>query len=88
MVLIVDAENWNRFKEYAGMCRVGAYQIKDTVEGKEVTIQAGRFAIKMVFSDPINDPQQKKQFDELREFCNLNSFFEIAGSMNDELLFA
>jgi hypothetical protein len=87
MVLIVDAENWNLFKEYAEHCRVGTYQIKDTVEGKEVTIQAGRFAIKMEFSD-LKDPGQKEQFDELLEFCALNSFFEITGSINDEILFA
>lgn len=84
--------DWNAFKAYAENCRLGTFQVKETLEGIEIRVRAGRLGFKAHFvgaldqSEPkFADVESEKTFNEITEFCKLQGYTQVVGSIPDEL---
>jgi hypothetical protein len=75
-------EEWDSLEEYAQCCRIGAYQLKDAVDGLELRVKVGRLGFVRTFKNA-EDPL----FNRILSFCNLRGFYKIQGHVDDELFF-
>jgi len=80
MVNIV--KNWNQMEEYAEYCRVGQYQMLETLDGIEIRVLVGRFGYIKTFKDS-KDPLLNR----ILEFCSRNDFVEVLGNIPEEQFF-
>lgn len=83
--------DWRAFKEYATNCRLGTYQVKETTEGLEVRVRTGKLGFKTHIQGAIEkdepkfaDPKDEDVYNEIIEFCKLQGFTQVVGSIPDE----
>ena len=75
-------KDWNQMEEYAEFCRIGQYQVTQTLDGTEVRVFVGRFGYIKTFKDP-KDPDLNR----ILEFCIRNNFIEVISNIPDEQFF-
>lgn len=75
-------KDWRMLEEYAEGCRVGAFQVREVVEGWEVRVHVGRFGFVKTFKD-----EKDGELAHIRKFCEKAGFVEITGSVDDSLFF-
>jgi len=80
--LVNIVEDWESLEEYARMCRFGAYQFKDSIDGLELRVKVGRLGFVKTFKNA-EDPL----FNRIISFCNIRGFFKIQGRVDDEVFF-
>ena len=83
--------DWEGFKAYAQNCRLGTWQVKETLEGLEVRVRAGRLGFKAHLVGALDsgepkfaDAQTEKLYNEIIEFCKLQGFTNVVGSIPDD----
>ena len=81
--MVSITHDWEGFEGYASNCRVGTYQVKDVVDGKEVRVKAGKLGFVAVYD--IVDQDEAAFLQRILKFCKLNGFIEVEGSISDEL---
>ena len=76
-------ESWEDLEEYAKWCRYGSYQTRETVEGIEIRVVAGRFGYIKSFKDT-----QDPLLGHIRAFCQAEGFIKVLGNVPDDLFFS
>ena len=76
-------EEWSSLEDYAKRCRYGCYQIRETIDGREVRVLVGRFGYIKTFKDP-KDPQLQR----IVSFCESEGYIKVCGNIPDEQFFA
>jgi len=84
--MVYLTSDWDAFEGYARNCRVGTYQIRDHVDGKELRVKAGRLGYIDVFE--LTDEVEHKAYDQILEFCRIQGFIQVFGSIDDEVFHA
>lgn len=86
--MVFITHDWNAFKNYAEFCRFGTYQIRTIQGGLEIRIRTGKLGfIRELMTDPETKqlPEELVKFlDEAKEFCKIQDFVKVEGSITDE----
>jgi len=78
--------DWGAFTKYSEHCRVGTYSVQDHQKGKEIRVSAGRLGY-IAILDEANETQ-KQIMDEILNWCEIQGFIRIEGTITDELFHA
>lgn len=73
---------WRDLEEYAKRCRHGYYQIRDSLDGVEVRVLAGKLGYIKTYRDP-KDPELRR----ITDFCESEGFIKICGIVPDDRFF-
>ena len=83
--------DWEGFKAYAQNCRLGTWQVKETLEGLEIRVRAGKLGFKTQLQGTIEENEPKfadvkdeRTYNEIVEFCRLQGFTNVVGSIPDD----
>ena len=80
MVNIV--KEWSQMEEYAEYCRIGQYQVSETIDGTKMRVLVGRFGYIDIF-----DIKENPMFQRILQFCKHNGFIEVIGNIPEEQFF-
>ena len=80
-------ECWEEFEDYAKNCRVGGYQVRDTPDGVEVRVQAGRFGYIREFQKTSGELEDKELYERILKFCRTYGFKKVVGEIPTEQFF-
>lgn len=84
--MVFVTHKWNSFKGYAENCRVGTFQLKETVDGHEVRVRAGRLGLIKEFKlKSQGEHESEELLQEILTFCSVQGFIEVTGSLSDEV---
>ena len=84
--MVFLTSDWKNCKGYFENCRVGTFQLRETVDGHELRIRAGRLGFIREFKLESEGKHEKEEFlQEIMTFCGIQGFVEVTGSMSDEL---
>jgi len=84
--MVFLTRQWESFKDYAINCRVGTFQLKETVDGHEIRVRAGRLGLVKEFKLIQNGEHEKEELlQEILAFCGVQGFVKVIGSLSDEL---
>jgi len=86
-VVLHKTSDWPAFEDYARNCKVGFYMVSDDVGGrKRVRVRAGRLAYDNSFD--LKDHDQDTLYTAILEFCKIQGFIRIEGSVAEEVFFS
>jgi hypothetical protein len=80
--LVNVVKDWNQMEEYAEWCKIGQYQISETIDGIEIRVLVGRFGYIAIF-----DIKESPIFKRILQFCKHNSFIEVVDNIPEEQFF-
>ena len=81
-------ESWEEFEDYAKNCKIGAYQIRDTPDGVEVRVYAGRFGYIREFQRKSDEKLEDEDvYKRILKFCDTYGFKKVVGEIPSEQFF-
>jgi len=84
--LVFLTSDWKNCKGYFENCRVGTFQLRETVDGHEIRVRAGRLGFVKEFElKGENEHEDEGRFQEIITFCEIQGFVKVTGSISDEL---
>lgn len=84
--MVFLTHDWKNCKAYFENCRLGTYQLRETVDGHELRIRAGRLGFVKEFNLKGQGEHENEEFlQEITTFCEVQGFVEVTGSISDEL---
>ena len=75
-------KDWSQMEEYAEYCRIGQYQVLETLDGTEVRVLVGRFGYVCLFEDP-----KSPDLERIVRFCKRSNFVEVRDNIPEEQFF-